>query len=456
MKPSGSSRSAARQIHSAPSAVAPQGMAKIKHVIWIIQENRTFDNYFGTFPGADGIPPSTCLPKTPGSKACVKPFHSSDPEFGGCDIPHDWEAAHAAYDHGAMDGFVWAEGTPYTMGYLDERDIPNYWQYARHYTLADRFFSSLAGPSFPNHVYTVAAQSGGLIQNVGTLKGLEDAMDDSDGYSFLSIVNLLSNANFSWKYYIESVKRPPGAPNAADPLNVIYPNPKQFSIWNPLPGFAKVRNNASLMANLVSQDDYFADLKKGTLPQVSWLIPAAQDSEHPPRPAAQGMWYVTKLVNALMESPYWKDSVVFLTWDDYGGLYDHVPPPQVDSFGYGPRVPLIIISPYAKPGFITHQTADFTSVLKFIEERFGLSHLTIRDHYANDLHDAFDFGQAPNRPLVIPVPSGLDYQEVEYHHCTYPPSVPIPGIVKMQRPQTEGAARAPFGLEMRLKTGTGK
>src|SRR5262249_50264589 len=152
------------------------------------------------------------------------------------------------------------------------------------------------------------------------------------------------------------------------------------SLWNPMPGFPKVRNNPNLMAHLVSLDEYHRDLAQRTLPQVSWIIPAFQDSVHPPQPAQQGMWYVTRLVNALMQSAYWKNSVIFLTWDDYGGFYDHVPPPQLDSVGYGPRVPLLVISPYAKAAHITHQPSDFTSILKFIEERFGLSHLTARDH----------------------------------------------------------------------------
>ena len=147
----------------------PTGMNKINHVIWIIQENRSFDNYFGTYPGADGIPSGTCLPMLPGSTNCVQPFHMP-PGQPALDLAHDWDTIHAAYNHGNMDGFVWAEGTNLTMAYYDERDIPNYWIYARHFTLCDRFFSSQMGYSLPNHTYTVAAQSGGLIVNVANLK----------------------------------------------------------------------------------------------------------------------------------------------------------------------------------------------------------------------------------------------------------------------------------------------
>ena len=399
-------------------------MNKIQHIIWIIQENRSFDNYFGTYPGADGFPPGTCEPVLPGSTRCIKPFHLSPP-MPACDLSHSWEAAHAGYDHGTMDGFVWAEGSPYTMAYLDGRDIPNYWDYARHFTLADRFFSSLNGPSMPNHVYTVAAQSGGLTTNVCNqdheLDRLKEVMDDPDGFSFAAVINRLAGQNISWKYYVETTGGP--AP-VSDPCHVKDPQPKQLGLWNPLPGFKSIRDNPQLMARLVNETQYYRDIKDGTLPQVSWLIPDFQDSEHPPEPTGQGMWRVTKLINALMKSSYWSNSVIFLTWDDYGGFYDHVPPPEVDAYGYGPRVPLIIISPYAKPGYVTSQAGDFASILRFMEERFNLKHLTARDHRASDMLDAFDFDQKPVPPLVIPVPTDLSSQYRQYN-CTYQPSVPI-------------------------------
>jgi phospholipase C len=224
------------------------GIDKINHVIWIIQENHSFDNYFGTFPGADGIPPSTCLPKLPGSKGCVASFHM--PEGAPpCDLDHGWVAAHAAYDNGKMDGFVWAEGTSYTMGYYDERDIPNYWRYARRFTLCDRFFSSYNGPSLPNHLYTVAAQSGGLVTNPANLREVEDAEDDPDGFSFASMVDLFERAKVSWKYYVEA-EPPPADPQQLARYhnpNIWYPDPKKFSLWNPLPGFKAIRDKTGVV-----------------------------------------------------------------------------------------------------------------------------------------------------------------------------------------------------------------
>jgi phospholipase C len=401
----------------------PQMPARINHVIWIIQENRSFDNYFGKFPGADGLPDSVCLPVLPGSVKCVKPFHMP-PTQPLVDLPHDWAGAHAAYDHGTMDGFVWAEGSIYTMGYLDEKDIPNYWQYARHFTLCDRFFSSINTGSFPNHLYTVAAQSGRVINNLHSIREVEEVEDDPDGFSFASIVKLFGDARVSWKYYVETRPTPPGADRALI-AHLAYPEPEQFTLWNPLPAFKAIRDNPEKMRHLVALKEYFHDIQSGTLPQVSWIVPDFQDSEHPPEPASQGMWYVTRLINALMKSPYWKDSVVFLTWDDYGGFYDHVPPPAVDAFGYGPRVPMIVISPFAKRGYISHYTYDFTSVLKFIEQRWNLPHLTPRDHYANGMADCFSFDQAPNSSLVIPVSPNLPSRLV-LPHLVSQPSVLIP------------------------------
>jgi phospholipase C len=151
-----------------------------------------------------------------------------------------------------MDGFVWAEGTPITMGYYDERDIPNYWNYARRFTLCDRFFSSQMGYSLPIHVYTVAAQSGGLIVNVASVKELEDVMDDPDGFSFASLANLMANTNVSWKYYVESQSVPQGVPMKLSEtgIRLAFPQPKEFYLWDPLPGFKSIREETAMMARL--------------------------------------------------------------------------------------------------------------------------------------------------------------------------------------------------------------
>jgi phospholipase C len=403
-----------------PAPNAPAGIDKIQHVIWISQENRSFDSYFGTYPGADGFPQDTCLPVMPGSKRCIKPFHQKVQSLP-CDMSHEWPVAHAAYDHGRMDGFVWAEGTPNTMGYYDARDIPNYWAYAKHFTLADHFFSSLNGPSLPNHVYMVAAQSGGLVVNVNSIKQLKKAMDDPDGFSFASIVTRFKNSKISWKYYVDTkgIKNPRRKSE----------QPKRFTLWNPLPGFKKIRDNPKLMAHLVDQSQFYRDLQQGTLPAVSYLIPTYLDSEHPVATPRRGMWYVTHLINAVMRSRYWKNSAIFLTWDDYGGFYDHVPPPQLDAFGLGPRVPALVISPYARRGYIDRNVYAFSSILKFIETRWQLTHLTARDDRAKPMLAAFDFQQKPLPPFVIPIPKMTPWPSGPLPYCVYPASVKLPANI---------------------------
>ena len=246
-----------------------------------------------------------------------------------------------------------------TLSYYDWHEIPNYWEYARRFTLCDAFFSSLAGPSEPNHLYTVAAQSGGLVNNPGRGIGGEDGV-----YTFTTLAELLQHSKHSWKYYDEKK------------------NPKAHSLWNPMPGFKAIAKSPELMSHLVSLSEFYADAKADRLPEVCWIVPIAADSEHPPADSARGMWHVTELVNAVMQSPAWKDTVIIVTWDDFGGFYDHVAPPQVDKYGYGPRVPALVISPWAKPGYISHVHYDFTSPLKLIEDHFGLKPLADRDRAA--------------------------------------------------------------------------
>lgn len=419
--------------HSRPHI--PAGINKIRHVIWISQENHSFDNYFGTFPGADGIPHGVCLPVRPGGRRCVKPFHMKR-LWLPCDIGHGWTDAHADFDNGRMDGFIWTEGTTYTMGYYNSKEIPNYWDYAKHYTLADHFFSSLIGPSFPNHVYMVAAQSGGLIVNVQTVRTLKRVMHNPGGFTFPSIIKRFQHSHISWKYYVETNPHSPYIiqPNTIGGRRASNPIPKKMYIWNPLPGFKAIRDNPKLMAHLVAQTQFYKDLRNGTLPQVSWLIPDFDDSEHPPANIQWGMWYVTHLVNSVMKSKYWHDSVIFITWDDWGGFYDHVPPPQLDAFGLGPRVPCLIISPYARPDYVDSHVYEFSSILKFIETRWHLKHLTIRDQEANNMIHAFNFHQKPTPAYLIHRPIMPQPHHVPRHICGYPSSIILPKMYQRGRP----------------------
>jgi phospholipase C len=290
-----------------------------------------------------------------------------------------------------------------------------------------------------------------LISGLGSIKGIEDTLGEEGGFSFASIVKRFTSGHVSWKYYVETQPAPAGQQpyDTAQPYGISQPlwfgAPKTFSLWNPLAGFKAIRENAQDMNNLVDLKEYFHDLQAGTLPEVSWIVPTFEDSEHPPEslaPVARGMWYVTNIINALMRSPYWKDSVVFLTWDDYGGFYDHVPPPIVDAFGYGPRVPTLVISPYAKADFVSHFTYDFTSMLKFIELRWGLKPLTERDAHADPMLDCFDFNQTPLSTLTFPIPKELPEPErtmYQFYQPYVPPPEMVPNPQRQIAPHPKGA-----------------
>ncbi len=332
------------------------GISVVNNVVVIFQENHTFDNYFGTFPGANGTAgKNLCLPQSPGSSRCTKPFHL--PTVTPHDLNHRWEAAHADYDGGKMDAFVYTEGGDETMGYYDGGDLPHYWKAARTYVLCDRYFTSVMSQSAPNHLYLVAGTSGGITSNMlpPTLK-------------FKPIFEQLDRKRISWR---------------------VYGLTKWFE------SFEYVQNNPAVKANFAGSQKFEQDLSQGNLPQVSWIIGAPGGSEHPPGNIQLGEASVAGLINGIGASKYWGSVAAFVTWDDYGGWYDHVPPPQVDQYGYGFRVPSLVISPYARKGIVDSQTNDHTSILKFIETRFGLSPLSSRDASAGDMTEAFDFKQTP-------------------------------------------------------------
>ena len=374
-------------------------ISNIQHVIYIIKENRSFDNYFGRFPGADGATTGTI------STGQVIPLRHAPDQV--VDIGHDWTSALAAADGGKMDRFdLIADGNDngqyFAYSQLDSTDIPNYWAYAKNFVLADHAFSSLHGASFPNHLYTIAAQSGGAFKvprgpgsqlkingwgcdsppgsTVGVLDGMGDFLEMFPCFDFQTLADNLNSAGISWKYYAP----PPGAQGY------------QFSAFDAI---NHIRNTALWGEHVVPDTQFAVDAANGTLPAVSWVVTGPM-SEHPPNSTCLGENWTVQQLNALMNGPDWNASAVFLTWDDFGGFYDHVPPPQTDQYGLGPRVPFLIISPYARAAHISHTQYDFSSVLKFIEERFGLPPLAQADANANDMTDSFDFTQTPLPPLI--------------------------------------------------------
>jgi len=370
----------------------------IEHIVFLIKENRSFDNYFGQFPGANGA--TTGITST---GQIIPLRHTPDQVV---DIAHEWVSALTAIDGGKMDQFDLIpfgdmNGQYLAYSQLTQFDIPNYWAYAQAFTLADNMFSSVHGDSFENHLYTIAAQSGGMIAKKhnspsGSKWGCDapstfqlQVLDEVSGVisevfpclDFQTLADSLDSAGISWKYYAP----PEGSAGYT------------FSTYDEI---NHIRNTSLWSEHVVSDTQFAADAASGNLPAVSWLV-TGLNNDHPPNSSCQGENWTVQTLNALMQGPNWSTSAVFLTWDDFGGFYDHVPVPPVDIYGLGPRVPMIIISPYARPGNISHTQYEYTSVLKFIEERYGLPPLTTRDADANDTTDSFDFTQTPLSPLIL-------------------------------------------------------
>ncbi len=444
----------ASTVTTAQDASVLDGIHKIQHVVIIMQENRSFDHYFGTFPGANGIPmqngvPNVCVPD-PQTNQCVAPYHDGqDKNAGG---PHSEKNATADINGGAMDGFIKeAQGgrrncanptdpactngdRTDVMGYKDARDIPNYWQYAQQFVLQDTMFEPNASWSLPEHLFMVSGWSAKCgtadpmscqneLQNPDRLApqrrnarpGAAGAATKQPNYAWTDLTYLMYNANVNWKYYVADGTQPDCEDDAmtctSKPQNAGTP-----AIWNPLPWFETVKQDGQL-GNIQDLTHFYDDAKNGTLPAVSWVTPNGKNSEHPPALVSDGQAYTTGLINAIMQGPNWNSTAIFLTWDDWGGFYDHVTPPSVDQNGYGLRVPGMVISPYAKQGMIDHQTLSFDGYLKFIEDDFlGGQRIdpanddrpdlrpTVRENVPilGDLSQDFDFTQPLRPPLILP------------------------------------------------------
>ena len=418
----------------------PRGIHKIRHVIIVMQENRSFDSYFGTYPGADGIPmrdgvPRVCVPN-PMTRGCERPYHDfSDTNYGG---PHSQVNAVKDIADGRMNGFIRQalsgrkcsvffdpqcghNGRVDVMGYHTAREIPNYWAYARHFALQDHMFSPTTSWSLPSHLYLVsewsarcATWSPWSCHNENRLRLPHTLNTPPPRYSWTDLTYLLHQYGVSWRYYVSKGKQP-DCPNDQMFCKGIRQNSTTPGIWNPLPWFETVRQDRQLH-NIQGVSRYFRAARRGLLPSVTWIVPNGRDSEHPPASVSAGERWVTHVVNAAMKSPDWNSTAIFLAWDDWGGFYDHVVPPQVDRNGYGLRVPALVISPYARRGFIDHQTLSFDAYVKFIENDFlggqALDPLTdgrpdprpdVRERVPllGDLADNFNFHQKPRPPVLL-------------------------------------------------------
>jgi phospholipase C len=432
--------------------LVPPGIHKIRHVIIVMQENRSFDSYFGTYPGADGIPmsrgvPTVCVPNPAGG--CIRPYHDlADVNGGG---PHGEANALADINGGKLDGFIKERAaahktcsapndpacafgvTPDVMGYHTGAEIPNYWTYARDFVLNDHMFEPVKSWSLPDHLYLVSAWSArcqnrspsscvnniaGPYQNRQFGQAVQQEVatgQTSIDLAWTDITWLLYTHHVSWRYYVQAGSQPDCARDSAETCAPVTQNAKTPGIWNPLPLFGDVQHDHQV-TNVEALGSYFSAAAAGRLPAVSWITPSAPDSEHPPASVHQGQAYVTSIVNAAMKSPDWKSTAIFLTWDDWGGFYDHVAPPRVDQNGYGLRVPALVISPYARRGYIDHQTLSSDAYLKFIEDDFlggaRLNPVTdgrrdprpdVRENQSilGNMTADFNFSQPPRSPVLL-------------------------------------------------------
>jgi phospholipase C len=319
------------------------------------------------------------------------------------------------------------------MGYHTESDLPNYWAYARNFVLQDRMFEPVQSWSLPAHLFKVSAWAATCTRhdepfscrNDPAYPGrsvLENALPppgtpDAPIFAWTDLTYLLHRNKVSWGYYIVEGTEPDCEDGSVLVCAPVPQNHLTPSIWNPLPYFDTVRNTDQLR-NIQSITNFYKAAKSGTLPAVSWVVPSGAVSEHPPEPISAGVAFVTSVVNTIMRSPEWESTAIFLAWDDWGGFYDHVVPPRVDQNGYGLRVPAIVISPYAKRGYIDHQTLSFDSYIKFVEDVFLSGQRldpktdgrpdprpTVRENVSilGDLTSDFDFNQPPRPPIILPL-----------------------------------------------------
>lgn len=405
----------------------------IKHIVFLVKENRTFDIYFGRFPGANG---ATTAKLSDGGIIPLGPMY----DVSSPDISHAWGAALIAYDDGGMDkfdiaspnaGIIDEAGVPLAFQLARPTDIPNYWLLAQQFVLSDNFFSSEHGESFPNHLYTIAAQSGGVANNptwkadssvapkvapgarpgeaglepgdippIGAMWGC-DALPrtkvpiiDEEGeleeiypcLDFQTMGDELDAAGVSWKMY---------APTLAQ-----WKAGDDGYVWGVYDAIRHMRDSPLWAQHVVATEQFAIDAANGNLPSVSWISTPNLVSEHTPNSVCAGENWTVSLLNALGSGANWNDTAMFITWDDWGGFYDHVAPQQVDIYGLGFRVPLLVVSPYARQGMVDHTKAEFSSILKFIETDFALPPLTERDKNAANMTQVFDFTQAP-----LPLPT---------------------------------------------------
>ncbi|MGZ8611794.1 MAG: alkaline phosphatase family protein [Actinomycetota bacterium] len=372
----------------------------IKRVVYLMLENRSFDNLFGRFPGANG----TSLGVRWGQE--VPLVHC--PEWLPGDLPHDLQAWQTSSNGGEMDGFSIGPLGRFAYSQFDRHDVPNYYGWAERFVLCDNAFASASGPSYPNHLFFIAGQAGGAIDNPENIRtqhldggramkswgcdaygdGVYVLVRDGEGnlakhstcFGFTTMGELLSERGIDWASY------------SADPFQAGY-------IWQAYSAIDQVYGDRELWdEHIWPVDDLLRDIEAGALPSVTWITPRFQLSDHPPFSTKHAHNWVTDIVNGIMRGPMWEDVAIFITWDEWGGLYDHVPAPRIDGADLGFRVPILVISPYARRGYVDDALTEFSAPLKFIADNWDLPYPSSRIRGSHNFEHVFDFGSRPRPP----------------------------------------------------------
>jgi phospholipase C len=417
----------------------------IQHVVVLIQENRSFDNFFSSFPGADGATTG----KAGNKRIPLRRAHL----YEICDLGHSYQGFIRDYNGGKMNGFDQEGGSHNCPGeagrkpyqYVNPKEIEPYWDIAEQYVLADQMFQTQGSGSFTAHQDLIrgdttidAAKTTSLIDFPSNLPWGCDAPDGTkttllapnasgdlhveyhkgpfpctsdfpSSGNYGTLRDLLDAAGVTWKYYSPAT------------------NPGQGDYWNAFDMIAAVRYGPEWQTNVTQNEkQIFIDITNHALPALSWVIPDAENSDHPGAGSDTGPSWVASVVNAIGRSAYWRSTAIVVVWDDWGGFYDHVPPPFRDKWGgLGFRVPMLLISPYARetsssqPGYISHTQYEFGSILKYVERNWDLGSLGTTDRRATSIVDCFDFAQQP-RPFT-PIPAKYSRSYFEHQRPSYRP-----------------------------------
>jgi len=382
----------------------------IQHIVVIMQENRSFDNLFNGFPGADTVQSGM----SNGKLIPLRPVGLGDSR----DLKHSHTRWWQDWDNGAMDGFEQSGASPSTLpySYVPEKDVKQYWTLAEEFVIGDRMFQSNTGPSFVAHQYMIAGQSANVAENPsGSIWGCDAdpgtraALIGPDGtelpgvypcFDYLTIADLLDEKGVTWRYY---------APGSGD----------GFYVLSAYQAVRHIRFGSDWNDNVISPSNrVLTDIQHGELAQVTWIVPDWTHSDHPGS-GNEGPDWVASIVNAIGKSQYWNSTAIFISWDDWGGWYDHVAPPKMDDMGPGFRVPLLIVSPWAKHGYVTHVDHTAGGFIKFIEHNFDLGTLGTRDAGADAFSDCFDYTQKP--PALTAIPTHVTAQQIILEKDSGPP-----------------------------------